>query len=251
MRSQPRFCLDQQPIKVFRDPVPHVVIDELFGEQGAAELLAELVALETYFVPAGIGEEAQAASFRQHRVFGADAFAHEEDVPEDFSEVLRRRAERLTLLGAMDSLLVDPLLREVMDAAPYPLCKLRAVNRWETQVSRYGNGDHYGWHHDRIDSDNRIVSLVYYLSQSPAPFQGGLLQLSGGLARDGKLIAKGVGQGSDPIAIEPKSDRLVIFSSRAVHRVTATQVPASFSQGRFSVNVFGGIEGSSANGQLY
>jgi len=246
MLARPRFCFDGQPIEVHRTPVPHVVIDGVFGEAVCDQLLAELVSLQAHFVPAGIGAKGEAASFRQHLVFGADAYAHDDEAPQDFPAVLQHRAKRSALLAAIDSLLVDGVLREVMDGAPFPLCKLREINRWETQVSRYGDGDRYGWHLDRIGSDDRVLSLVYYLCQSPAPFHGGELELSAGLARDGKLIASGPSR-----CIEAKRDRLVIFSARTVHRVQATKAPSAFGEGRFSVNVFCGIDGSPIDAQVY
>ena len=136
--------------------------------------------------------------------------------------------------------------REVLGGAPFPLCKLREINRWETQVSRYGDGDHYGWHLDRIAEDDRVLSIAYYVSDDPPSFRGGELELSGGLARDGKLIAAG-----EVVRVEPKRDRMVLFSARAVHRVCATKAPADFASGRFSVNVFCGIASSPIDGRVY
>ena len=251
MADSLRFCLESQTIRVHRHPVPHVVIDGVFGEAGAALLLAELVSLHEHFVPAGIGLESEAAPFRQHGVFAADAYAHEEEPTQDFAEVLRKRSERLALLGAVDSLVMNPVLREVMAGAPFPLCKLGDVNRWETQVSRYGDGDHYGWHIDRIDSDARVLSMAYYLCESPSSFEGGALELSGGLALDGKQVAQGAGHGSEERCIEAVCDRLVIFSSRTVHRVRAIEAPADFGCGRFSVNIFCGVDGSPAGPHIY
>ena len=120
--------------------------------------------------------------------------------------------------------------------APAPLHALSTANRWETQVSRYGAGDRYGWHLDRLGDETRQVSIVYYLFEEPHRFDGGVLELSSGLARNGERF------GGEAKAIAPFHDRAVIFSARAVHRVTETELQSdAFGDGRFSVNIFCGV----------
>lgn len=229
------FQLRAQRFAVHRAPVPHLVIDDVFGADASRAMLDHLVALEPAFVPAAVGGRAERADFRANLVFGPDAHFH--DPAEDtFEATIAGRAARSPLLAGVDALLLSRELRELMESAPAPLHALARANRWETQVSRYGAGDRYGWHLDRLGDDARQVSIVYYLFEEPARFEGGRLELSDGLARGGRLLC------GERREVEPRHDRAVIFSSRAVHRVTETELSSlAFGDGRFSVNVFCGV----------
>ena len=229
------FALGRQTFEVHREPVPHLVVDGVFGEAESRAMLAHLVALEPAFAPAGVGGEGARAGFRQNLVFGPDAHFHE---PRErtFEETIAGRASRSVLLAGIDAWLMSRDFRELMESAPAPLHALSTANRWETQVSRYGAGDRYGWHLDRLGDETRQVSIVYYLFEEPHRFDGGVLELSSGLARNGERF------GGEAKAIAPFHDRAVIFSARAVHRVTETELQSdAFGDGRFSVNIFCGV----------
>ncbi|MEZ4338897.1 MAG: 2OG-Fe(II) oxygenase [Sandaracinaceae bacterium] len=237
-----------QTLALHSDPVPHLIVDHLFGDEVAGAIHEHLVGLEDRFAPAGIAADGRPSSMRKNLSLGVDACFHEEgDETGALEERFRRRAERSVLLGAVDALLRSPTWREVMNGAPFPLCKLAIVNRWETQASRYGApGDEYRWHIDRIDDDGRLLTIVYYVFEEPRRFEGGDLELVAGLASDGELLAEG-----PRVRIEPRNDRAVMFSARAVHRVLPTTAPATFGAGRFSVNVFCGVAGAPPEGDVY
>ncbi|MCB9597942.1 MAG: 2OG-Fe(II) oxygenase [Sandaracinaceae bacterium] len=242
------FELGPQRIEVRRDPVPHVVIDDVFGADAAAAMLSHVQALEPAFAPAGIGRDGELATMRRNLTCGVDAhFFEPDDEALGFEDRIARRAERSILLASIDGLLMSGELREVFDGAPHPLCKLSDVNRWETQVSRYGaEGDAYDWHLDRIGNDDRVLSIAYYLFEEPRLFEGGELELTDALVRRGELVSNG-----QVARVEPRHDRAVLFPSRAVHRVLATRAPDRFGAGRFSVNVFCGIAPGSPPGRVY
>jgi len=243
------FELDEQRIEVCRAPVEHVVVDGLFGEALSAAILEHIIALEPHFAPAGIGRDSEQHPLRQNLTCGPDAlFFTPGDEEVELEERFRRRAQRSVLLGAIDSLMLDTELREVFDGAPFPLCKLREVDRWETQVSRYGAaGDEYRWHYDRLGDDGRLVSIVYYVFSEPRAFEGGELELTRGLVRRGALISSG----TETARVVPAHDRAVIFDARTAHRVLPTKAPDEFGAGRFSVNVFAGITSEPPAGQVY
>jgi Rps23 Pro-64 3,4-dihydroxylase Tpa1-like proline 4-hydroxylase len=73
----------------------------------------------------------------------------------------------------------------------------------------------------------------------PKKFSGGEICLTDGLSYGGKIIAEGQSK-----EIEPINNRLVIFSSRAVHSVKPTVSPTDFADGRFSANIWIGVKRS-------
>lgn len=79
----------------------------------------------------------------------------------------------------------------------------------DLQLTNYNEEDSgtYGWHIDRGDSKNRVrkLSAVLQLSE-PGEYEGGDLEI--------------LYSSPDPIAVEKKRGRLVIFPSYAIHRVT-------------------------------
>jgi len=196
----------------------------VFGDAAVDAFLAHLVELEPDFEPATIGEAGETATLRRNLTCGLDArFFDPADDDADFDARIARRGERSPLLHGVDSLLMSPALREVFDSAPWPLCKLAQVNRWETQVSRYGEGgegSEYGWHLDRIGDDGRLISIAYYVCEDPPPFDGGELDLCDGLVRHGALLSD-----AEVARVEPARDRAVFFGARCVHRVRPTFAP--------------------------
>ena len=74
------------------------------------------------------------------------------------------------------------------------------------------------------DTTDRIVSAVYYFHREPAAFEGGELIMHA-------LV------GDETLKVEPKHDRLVVFSSIAPHEVNRTTIPNDgFEDARFSIN---------------
>ena len=245
--------LGPQRFAVARAPAPHVVVDGVFGDALARRIHDEVVSLRPHFRPGGIGVASEdAPSLRRSlicapdEVFHDDVF-HDEEPTGDFAALIARRAERSVVLGAVDSLVLSHDLRDLFDAAPLPLCKLREVNRWETQIARYGDDDKYDWHIDRLGTDERLISIVYFLLDEPRAFTGGELELTDGLVRHGALAS------SEPAvtSIEVVRDRAVVFSARTAHRVRPVRAPEAFEQGRFSITIFAGVHGATPEGRAY
>lgn len=241
-----RFSFGTQRFAVHRAPVPHVIVDGVFGEEARAAIFAELAALRDRFAPATIGAESRLdRDFRRHAVLSADAHYFDPAGPADFEARIRARAERSALLGAVDSLVMDAALRDVLDSAPFPICKLREVDRWETQVAWYDDGDHYAWHIDRLGDDARLLSIVYYAHPEPRRFSGGELELTDALVHGGALLSTG-----SSVRVEPRGDRAVIFGARTAHRVLPTRGGGEL-DARVAVNVFCGIADGVAGDRVY
>lgn len=102
-------------------------------------------------------------------------------------------------------------------------------DQMEIELVANRDGGHFIRHIDtqtRVSdrSTDRIVSAVYYLHREPKAFSGGQLILHA-------LI------GNEELAIEPRHDRLVVFTSMAPHEVGRTVVPTdAFADARFSIN---------------
>lgn len=78
-------------------------------------------------------------------------------------------------------------------------------------------------HVARSDSD-RIVSAVYYFHAAPKMFSGGQLSLSP------------LGEG-EPVLVEPRDNRLVVFASYVPHEVLPVTVADDrFEHARFAIN---------------
>lgn len=232
---------------VFRRPVDHILIDGVFGPELNRRILEHAVSLREHFAPAVIGAAREIdGSFRQNLVCGLDPLFHD-PACRDFEEHRKSRAGRSPLLGAIDALLLSPELRDILDTAPWPLCKFREINRWESQLSRYGDeGDKYNWHLDRLGDDTRIITVVYHFFAEPKRFRGGELELTDALAYGGRLLSNG-----DVVRLEPVNDRAILFPARTIHRVLPTRAPDDFGAGRFSVNVFAGRDRTPPAGRWY
>jgi len=244
-----RFGLDGRHIQVFREPVYHIVIDSLFGSEMNREILDHAISLEEHFEDATILEDQVSVNpaWRSNRVCYPDQLFFDPKGPTDRESRIRYRAERSPLLAAFDSLMLSKVFHEIMDTTPHPLCKLRETNRWETQLSRYGDqAQHYRWHLDRSEGDQRLVSIVYHFHQNPRPFSGGELVLTNALMTNGELVSEG-----ETKSYEVENDRAILFPSRTVHSVRPTFSPEEFSQGRFSVNLWAGRDGSFEGTNLF
>src|SRR6185437_15306126 len=195
----------KQKITILDDPYC-IIIDDLFGPEKSKEIFEHIVSLREYFHPAKITYEDHLKTdedYRKNVTCYIDALYKIDDPDWTARREYRKKSQ---LLGAIDGLVQSQDMGMILHSAPFPICKFRDVNAWETQISRYGyDKDHYEWHYDRLSNDDRMITLVYYVN------------------------------------IEPKNDRLVIFNSRTVHRVASTTSSARFEEGRFSVNIWCGI----------
>jgi Rps23 Pro-64 3,4-dihydroxylase Tpa1-like proline 4-hydroxylase len=220
-------------IQVFREPVFHIVIDDYLPETENAVLLKHIVSHEKDFVKAALGDAQETnvdyrsnLNLHMDMLYSAGPLA----LPED---VAAKRAKS-PLLSMIDSFIQDERVLSMLDTAPAPLNELRYSNYWSTQVSRYGDKDHYHWHYDRIPWDEtRLITLIYYVHSSPKKFEGGNLVLTNGLLWEDTIVGS-----TGEAVIEPKNNRLVLFDSRIVHTVKTTKAAEKFEDGRFSVNVW-------------
>lgn len=239
------FGFDQR-IQVRRDPVDHLVIDGLFGGERNRAIFEHVLSLREHFETAVIGPDRRVdEGYRRNLICYPDRLFHCVEADGDWERRVEFR-KRSPLLAAVDDLLLSPDLRDVLDSAPFPLCKFREVNRWETHLARYGDEDKYEWHIDRIAEDSRLISIVYYVHAEPKRFTGGELELTDALVRGGKLITEG-----RVARVEVANDRAIIFGGRTVHRVLPTRCSGEFEAGRFSANIFCGREGAPPTGRTY
>ncbi len=215
-----------------------MIIDNLFGPEKSSKIFEHITSLREHFQPAEIAYEGDLRvdeTYRKNLTCYVDSL-YKIDDPDWIAR--REYRKKSLLLGAIDGLVESSDLAIILNSAPFPICKFRDVNVWESQVSRYGNDqDHYEWHYDRISNDDRLITIVYYVSAEPRRFHGGELILSDGLSLGKKIITSN----SNEHTIEPQNDRLVVFNSRTVHRVALTTSPPKFEEGRFSVNTWCGI----------
>ncbi len=229
-------------IKVVYSPVFHLVIDNLLGQRINEEIFNHIISLKDHFVTAQISGNAIDQNLRSNTLVYLDKLfgeaGHIAKKTDAWPRVKAIRAKRSPLLRELDNLVENPILSELMESAPFPLCKFNQMDTWETQLSRYGDvGQFFLWHCDRTKSDKRAVSVIYYVFKPPPKFTGGELSLTNGLHFRGRLI------GNPEIAqVSPTNDRLVIFGSRTVHSVQPTSSPIQFEDGRFSVNIWIGRE---------
>mgnify|MGYP001797748135 FL=1 len=185
----------------------HHIIDGFLGARAARELLAFAVNNHAEFEPARIYDETRAKrddALRTSLRFRGSWKTQEE----------RFRAKALETL--------EEITRGAGHAGFCP-------DKLELELAAHGDGGRFRRHIDTVTAKqpqkwDRVVSTVYYFSAQPARFSGGNLVLHA-------LI------GEDRVTIEPRHDRLVIFSSIAPHEVTPTRVPSgAFADFRFSIN---------------
>lgn len=216
-------------IRAFDVPTFHVVIDRAFGLDVSAQILDEVTSLESSFQPAAFGAPTlHRPDLRSNLVCFTDKVYA---APEE-----RRRSRLLT---AFDDLMKSGHVTRLLQSAPFPMSRFGDLNTWSAQVSSYRSGAFYSWHKDRAASDDRVVSMVYYVHSSN--IVGGELELGSGV-----LTGPGVAAIARSTLIPPLHDRLVIFHSRALHRVRPvenTGASDEFRNSRFSINVWVGRKG--------
>lgn len=186
----------------------HSIIDGFLGEDHAQRLLDMALAHESDFEPTRVYDvEKQAGaqgesrtSFHLNRPWTTEQ--------EAFRAVVRERMEEIVAAGGSPGFAPDQM---------------------EFEMVATRDGGHFGCHIDTVTqapgrTADRIVSAVYYFHRRPAGFTGGNLVLHA-------LV------GDETRMIEPRHDRLAVFSSIAPHEVTRTAVPGdAFEDARFSIN---------------
>ena len=217
------------PIKkvtIYRDPFA-IVIEDLFGSKITNKFLAEFTSLKSKFTDAaiaagGAGGNSVNKEVRSNTVLYYDTFFQ------------NRRSESV-LLRETEGFIGSDWIKELLSCTNYPINLYNNTNYHETQVSRYGDSDQkYDWHIDRLgNSDTRLITFSYYVSQIPKKFSGGEIILSNGLLANHSIYGE-----SNRHVFEVKNDMLVIFDSRTPHCVMPTISPKRFQDGRFSIQMW-------------
>ncbi|MDJ0642752.1 MAG: 2OG-Fe(II) oxygenase [Erythrobacter sp.] len=185
----------------------HTIFDDFLGPKLSGELLAFALANEAGFEPSIVYNRESAGVRRESRNslrFGGDW------------KPLKRafRAE------------IEARIEEVVRGAGAGEFR---PDQMEIELVANRDGGHFIRHIDTQTkvadrTTDRIVSAVYYLNREPKAYSGGELIMHA-------LI------GEERLLIEPKHDRLVVFTSMAPHEVNRTAVPGdAFADARFSIN---------------
>lgn len=186
----------------------HCVIDGFLGAEGSAELLDFALANEANFEPTAVYSSEHGWGVRPKSRTSAHFAGDWKPQRKAFRKVIEERLE------------------EIVEGAG---CSGFRPDKMEFEMVATGDGGHFVRHIDtlakqKLFETDRIVSSVYYFHREPARFKGG------------ELIMHAMA-GDQTLAIEPKHDRLVVFSSIAPHEVNLTSVPSgAFEDSRFSIN---------------
>lgn len=176
-------------------PRAHLVMDDFFSEQELETVFRELRALEPKLAPGlvrDIGHDGQSVFFAHPRRKNRAVWIHEP------SKTLRLFRERLWS---------EPLVAG-FEAAREPLFQIiPACWAPHLQVSSYMTGDHYDFHEDEGAGVN--LTTIVFLASEPSRVRGGDLVL----AYDG-----------EETTIRFRHNRLVVFPSKTLHRVTRVRV---------------------------
>lgn len=263
-------------VTISYDPVFHIIIDNFWGKEASQEILNHIETIQNHFEPPVVFVSQDTMERITHRTNLScyidklyPRWAYNGSWEKEFEDWPRRkqiRAQASPLLRRVDNMFEgnDEMLNVIMDQTPFPFSKFRMFDIWETQVSRYGGepetedekGQFYTWHIDRVSghslADARVVSMVYYVHSEPRRFEGGNIALSNGVVYDDKLVTTTAtttaennnnnSSSNKELEIDPRNDRLLIFSSRSAHTVRPTKIPKNtpFRDARFSINIWSG-----------
>jgi Rps23 Pro-64 3,4-dihydroxylase Tpa1-like proline 4-hydroxylase len=206
------------------DPVPLIIIRDIFTKKENAEILAEAIKNENNFENSVIlnnnSSQEEDIKFRNNivayydRIYGSDR-------------------SKCKLIMLIDKVFKNDKFREMFTSFLYPINLFGITNSHETQVSRYGDqGQKYNYHMDFDGS--RLITLVYYFHKEPKKYKGGEIQFTRSPIHDGKILDKN----ETPITITPENNMMIIFGSKIPHTVLPTTSPKTFDGGRFSVNIW-------------
>ena len=208
-------------VEVIRDPVFCLKIRDFFTESVNKAVMEEALAneskFETAFIFDGINEE------RRNNMFCG------------YDKIYDKRRDESALIGALHTkFTLNEEFADILLTSEFPLSEFKLTNVHETQVSRYGENQHYTYHKDRSDKLGRLISIVYYFFKEPKTWTGGELCITNSLAYNGKLIE----ENPNVKTIIPENNMAVIFGNQTLHCVLDTHAPEQFDQGRFSANIW-------------
>ena len=210
--------------EIIYEPVPIIIIRDLFSEEQNKDILNEAIENESKFEHAVIGS-GKKPDFRSNKVAYYDDIYNED-------------RSKSKLLDRLDKIFKTSDFAEVLNSAPYPIYKFGQSNHHETQVSRYGDkGQLYQYHVDAFGSNKRQLTVVYYFHEEPKQWTGGDILFTNSPIFNGKPVDNN----AKILKMTPENNMAVIFGARIPHMVEETTSPEAFNKGRFSVNCWIGI----------
>jgi Rps23 Pro-64 3,4-dihydroxylase Tpa1-like proline 4-hydroxylase len=189
----------------FDAPFAHVAIPDAFGPALSEALLDHALAHQ--------------AQFRRARIDVRDRAGQHDDTVR-VSAVLADLGALGPALEAQLRALV-PRLVATLRAQPFELARV------EMELAAHGDGAFFTRHvdNDRF-SNQRMLSVLYYVNRRPKRFSGGALRLH--------ALA-----GGRFVDVEPQHDLLVAFPAWAPHEVLPVACPSGdFADQRFALNVW-------------
>ncbi len=199
-------------MKHFDSPVTHVIIDEFFDEQDKA--IDECHGFQKdYSVGLYMNGRGQQL---------VDPI--KSNVAVNLDQMYVDRHESYILSAIPQKLWSKDAKIELENFGPMYKMWAKTI-RDRTQLSVYGNGDHYGYHVDKVN--NSPLSLIVFLFKEPKMFEGGDIMLKGD---DGVIKT-----------IHIKSNMGLIFPSLTQHCVTEIKTNSDkFEDKRISVQYWAG-----------
>ena len=179
-------------------PRAHLVVDDFFSPSALREIFGEIASLDRHIAPGlvrDVGHDGQSVFFENPRRRNQAVWIH------DPSKTLRLFREHLW----------SPSMLPWFEGAREPLFQI-IPGCWSPnlQVSRYMTGDHYDFHEDEGAGVN--LTAIVFLAAKPEKVRGGDLVLA---------------YGSESTTIRFRHNRLVIFPSKTLHRVTRVRLDST------------------------
>jgi hypothetical protein len=177
------------------EPRAHIIVDDFFEPAALETIFRELPSVERRMLPGlvrDIGHDGQSVFFAHPRRQNKAVWIHEP------SKTLRLFREQLWS---------EPMVQS-FEGAREPLFQI-IPSCWapHLQVSSYMTGDHYDFHEDEGAGVN--LTAIVFLAREPKKVRGGDLVL----AYEG-----------EEATIRFRHNRLLIFPSKTLHRVTPVEV---------------------------
>ena len=188
--------------------VPHIILDDFLPDDLHNGILAHVLAVED-FAPGRVISQGQSDYRPDLRKGHLSNDRLGEHLP-PFKAALRQA------YGA---------ICPAVGMTPFELAEI------EIRLAAHTHGDFFSPHRDTMTGADRehqrydrMITAVYYFHRQPKGFTGGELLIHGFSAEP-------------PLAVDPRSNRLVAFPSMLLHEVTPVAVPGgTFADSRFSVS---------------
>jgi len=235
-----------QDFKYYKDPSPHVIIDDFLQPRAAAACLDEAIKLEPFYKQAEILQDDEFTKHLDECQSCRHSYELNRHVSRDndilyLDETFKGKLRQSTILSNIHKAFSNQQLGNYLASLP---CAIRLFSHCittENLLSRYGKCDFYGWHTDTLPDTvaGRIITVVYYMNKEPEEFKGGELIIIGKDTHTRKMIL-------------PKHNRAIIFESMwTTHAVNTVKLESdNFDSGRFSLNCWLGFTGPTNIGDV-